>query len=139
MQTDSKSTARKLKIITRVMRTYAIQGSVSDDRAVIAALSDRNILASHRIRLDTQALREEVDLFVARTKNVLVTSCYLPIDLASNRLMANQSYHDIAYWFPGARPKIVGADFELVSDPVVIKGPHVLIGGWRRRSDGAER
>ena len=111
------------------MKPYAIHGFLSDDGAVLGDATDRVSQPSKRIRLDRDAAREAVDLFVARVPDVLVTSSYLPIEMASGRMMLNQSYHDIAYWFPDMRPRLDGERFRLESDPVVLDGPYVLIGG----------
>ena len=111
------------------MKPYAIHGFLSDDGTVLCDATDRVSQPSNRIRLDRDAAHEAVDLFVARVPDVLVTSSYLPIEVASGRMMLNQSYHDIAYWFPDMRPKLDGERFSLQSDPVVLEGPYVLIGG----------
>ena len=111
------------------MNTLEINGALDTDLNVFEDRPDLVRRPTERIRLDKDAASEAVDLFVCRTPNQLVSSCYLVVDLESRRLMVNQSYDNVGYWFPRARPKLTSEDFTLSSTPVTIEGPHVIIGG----------
>ena len=71
----------------------------------------------------------EAILTVFETGPILVSTCYLPIDLTKNFLFANQTYEGvIQHWNPV--PRLLGDRYELdVTDYVVISRRAVLIGG----------
>ncbi|WGM46452.1 hypothetical protein KOAAANKH_01320 [Brevundimonas sp. NIBR10] len=111
------------------MNTLEISGTLDADLHVFEDRPDLVRQPTERIRLDKEATSEAIDLFVCRTPDQLVSSCYLVVDLESRRLMVNQSYDNVGYWFPRARPKLTDDDFTLSSTPIPIEGPHVIIGG----------
>lgn len=106
-----------------------LDGMTTDDMDLLWCEPSLVTQPSHRIRVDRSARREEVELLACRLPDVLVTSGYLPIQMSSQRLMVNQSYHELAKWFPAMRPLIADGLYTLTCEPIPIEEPHVVIGG----------
>jgi len=111
------------------MTAFDIIGRLADDDHVLRDTAGVARKHSYRVRLDNGAVRESIDLLVGRVPDVMVTSYYLAVDIASRSLLISQSYFDIVRWFPDMHPIIDGARFRLIANARVIEAPHVLIGG----------
>jgi hypothetical protein len=109
---------------------FNISGTIVRDTDVINEYADSVSGFFKARRWGAEPSLSDERLTVMSTGPILLTSCFLPVEIETSRLFINQSYSNLAEWFGRAmRPKISGQHFSLRTSAVPITGRHVVMGG----------